>query len=98
MKRVLILMAFVSMAAVGCQTHSQLGNQNCQTCGPGGQGQGQYAGGGAQNSADYVPQIPKQYYRETQPAGPATGTYAYPYYTSRGPRDFFLDAPSTIGY
>ena len=24
--------------------------------------------------------------------------YAYPYYTVRGPRDFFLNEPSTIGY
>ncbi len=103
MKRVLLLLAFVSMAAVGCQTHSQLANNDCQTCGPG--GQGQYAAGNGcgvlnspRNSPDYVPQVPVHYDRATQPAGPPTGTYAYPYYTSRGPRDFFLDAPSTIGY
>jgi hypothetical protein len=34
-------------------------------------------------------------------AGPATGgpmaQVAYPYYTTRGPRDFFLDNPPTIG-
>ncbi len=29
--------------------------------------------------------------------GPPTGTVAYPYYTHRGPRDFFLDNPPTIG-
>ncbi len=30
-------------------------------------------------------------------AGPPTGQVAYPYYTIRGPRDFFLDNPPSIG-
>ncbi len=106
MKRVLLLLAFVSMTALGCQTHSQLAKQDCQNCGP--TGHGQYAASSTtgcgpagcygRNSADYVPQIPGNYHQQTQPAGPPTGTYAYPYYTVRAPRDFFLDAPSTIGY
>jgi hypothetical protein len=25
-------------------------------------------------------------------------TYAYPYYTTRGPRDFLMDNPPTIGW
>ena len=29
--------------------------------------------------------------------GPPTGQVAYPYYTHRGPRDFLLDQPPTIG-
>lgn len=29
--------------------------------------------------------------------GPATGAVAYPYYTHRGPRDFLLDNPPSIG-
>ena len=29
--------------------------------------------------------------------GPPTGQVGYPYYTVRGPRDFFLDNPPTIG-
>lgn len=29
--------------------------------------------------------------------GPPTGQVAYPYYTTKGPRDFFLDKPSSIG-
>jgi len=29
--------------------------------------------------------------------GPPTGTVAYPYYTHRGPRDFLLDNPPSIG-
>jgi hypothetical protein len=117
MKRVLLLLAFVSMTAIGCQTHSQLANDDCQNCGP--SGHGQYAttcqgsgcglharpcgpagcyGSYGRNSPDFVPQIPCNYHRQVEPAGPPTGTYAYPYYTVRAPRDFFLDAPSTIGY
>ena len=30
-------------------------------------------------------------------AGPQSATVGYPYYTVRGPRDFFLDNPPTIG-
>ena len=47
---------------------------------------------------DYVPYIPKDYSKQVEPAGPPTAAYAYPYYTVRGPRDFFLNEPSTIGY
>lgn len=31
------------------------------------------------------------------PNGPPTGTVAYPYYTTRGPRDFFAANPPSIG-
>lgn len=30
-------------------------------------------------------------------SGPPTGTIAYPYYTTRGPRDFLAADPPTIG-
>ncbi len=30
-------------------------------------------------------------------SGPPVGTYAYPYYTLRGPRDFLIDNPPSIG-
>jgi hypothetical protein len=30
-------------------------------------------------------------------AGPATGAVTYPYYTTRGPRDFLAKNPSSIG-
>lgn len=47
----------------------------------GGLGAGLHAGGAAQQA---VP-------------GPPTGTVGYPYYTTRGPRDFLLDNPPSIG-
>jgi hypothetical protein len=32
-----------------------------------------------------------------RPSGPQTGAVAYPYYTNRGPRDFFAKNPGTVG-
>jgi hypothetical protein len=42
----------------------------------------------------YAGQLPHTF--ETGPA-PTAPTYAYPYYTTRGPRDFLMDKPPTIG-
>ena len=101
MKRALLFVALVCLVSLGCQTHSRMANRNCPTCGPV-SGRAQYANGrggcNPANSPDYVPHIPKDYYKQVEPAGPPTATYAYPYYTVRGPRDFFLNQPSTIGY
>jgi hypothetical protein len=36
-------------------------------------------------------------YGAVQPAGPPTGAVAYPYYTTRGPRDFLAKCPPSIG-
>jgi hypothetical protein len=36
-------------------------------------------------------------YGATGPAGPPTGAVAYPYYTTRGPRDFLAKRPASIG-
>jgi hypothetical protein len=97
MKRALLLVAFVCLTNFGCQIHTRhMAKDGCQDCGPG--GKGQYASCHAQRRADYVPQIPHHYYKQVGPAGPPTAAYAYPYYTTRGPRDFFLNNPSTIGY
>jgi hypothetical protein len=35
--------------------------------------------------------------QEQQAAGPATGAVTYPYYTTRGPRDFLMRNPQSIG-
>jgi hypothetical protein len=32
-----------------------------------------------------------------QPQGPPQAAVAYPYYTTRGPRDFFANNPNSIG-
>lgn len=36
-------------------------------------------------------------YENGGPAGPPTGAVAYPYYTTRGPRDFLAKRPPSIG-
>jgi len=110
MKRTLLFLAFVCLVSAGCQSHGRMANRQCRQCGPVlgraqcgpvfGNGQcGRLAvGSNVAGSPDYVPNIPHQYYKQMGPAGPPTATYAYPYYTIRGPRDFFLNQPSTIGY
>ena len=35
--------------------------------------------------------------QEAAPAGPPTGAVTYPYYTTRGPRDFLAKNPPSIG-
>lgn len=42
-------------------------------------------------------QVPRGYLDAYAP-GPPTASVGYPYYTLRGPRDFLLDNPPTIGY
>jgi hypothetical protein len=41
--------------------------------------------------------IPHTPSAELQGQGPITPAYAYPYYTTRGPRDFLVDNPPSIG-
>jgi hypothetical protein len=83
---------------------------NCPdgSCAPGGYGYGHhgYPGGPFQGGhyghfggAHRTPGYPHHHlHREyVGPQGPPTAQVAYPYYTIRGPRDFFLDNPPSIG-
>ena len=55
-------------------------------------------GQGARGNGGMIPQLPPGYTQAMQgPAGPPTAAYAYPYYTNRGPRDFLMRNPPTIG-
>ena len=61
---------------------------------------GAHGGLGAHMAGHYgphVPRLPHHYYHNQQPAGPATPTVAYPYYTTRAPRDFLAPNPPSIG-
>jgi hypothetical protein len=91
MKRALMLLAMVAtlLGVTGCEHHRHMvrhgcGNPYCDHC------------GGCGNSTRAA-QVPLGYGQQTDPAGPQTAQYAYPYYTIRGPRDFLLNEPSTIG-
>ena len=57
------------------------------------------ANGGMLGKPDHVSHMPISYPNQQRigAAGPPTAAYAYPYYTIRGPRDFFMNNPPTIG-
>jgi hypothetical protein len=99
MNRTLLTIAILALlsTAPGCLQRN--------TCPPGGQcGCGGTGGGGVLGaligpvsqeihaSQDWRHQRP-----ELGPAGPPSGTVGYPYYTLRGPRDFLVDNPPSIG-
>lgn len=77
------------VAASGC--HLGRGNQ-CNSCGPGGAGGcgpggcSVFGGNGGGPPAQPVA------------GGPPSAQVAYPYYTTRGPRDFLNPNPPSIGY
>jgi hypothetical protein len=89
------------------QQASYSGSAGCSTCGNGHSGDpgtGGYAWGGhgvglgGLGNPQAVPRIPHgQYPGNIGPAGPSSAAVGYPYYTTRGPRDFLMDKPPTIG-
>jgi hypothetical protein len=72
------------LAAIIAISTSGCLRRQCNSCNGGG------GGGGLQGRIQ--PQGP-----EFNQPGPPTAAVAYPYYTVRGPRDFFIDDPPTIG-
>ena len=99
MKRVLMGLAltFTLLASTGCE---MLNNRHCNNCNGnigcrpcrmawqrGGTDYQRFLG----HNGSYAPA------GHGGVGGPATAQVAYPYYTTRGPRDFLLDNPPTIG-
>lgn len=93
MKRSLMALAAVALLSAGVGCNRQFVNDGCVTCETGrgsrhcnscGQGSG-LLGKLCQHDAECVN------------PGPPTAQVAYPYYTVRGPRDYFCDDPPTIG-
>ena len=89
------LMLLVVCAATGCQTVNM-----CDSCNGGrrSNGLGRNGGGGSGladgRNANYGHHQTRTY---DGPQGPATAQVGYPYYTTRGPRDFFTNNPPSIG-
>lgn len=55
---------------------------------------------GAYGGAHGTPGYPRHMHMHREyvgPQGPPSAAVAYPYYTTRGPRDFFIDNPPSIG-
>ena len=78
-------------------SHCDDGSGNCDKCKDGsGDGHGHGCGlcgqGGGGGDPGPGPGGPMM-----QDAGPPTGAVAYPYYTTRGPRDFLAKQPPSIG-
>lgn len=96
MKRAfLLIIAVVTLGATGCAGRQcSCGNEGC---GPGplrprgfaarqGPGGGLLANHGSRHGGE-----------EEGMGGPPSASIGYPYYTTRGPRDFFVNNPPTIG-
>ncbi len=103
MKRALLFVAFVCLVSLGCQTHSRMANRQLPERVARLAGHGQYAR--LRRRVQYRQGHPTTCRRSPRTTASKLSrpdrrprTYAYPYYTVRGPRDFFLNAPSTIGY
>jgi hypothetical protein len=97
MKRLLITFsAAAMMLACGCQLAGPGVAQNgCQGgCNGGSCGNGYLYG--SPNSPGFLDLMHAQR-RQNAYAGPPAPTYGYPYYTTRGPRDFLVDNPPSIG-
>jgi hypothetical protein len=63
---------------------------------------GHYPGGkyGPHGGAHGTPGFPHHHHFDREyvgPQGPPSAQVAYPYYTIRGPRDFLMDNPPSIG-
>ena len=92
MRRLVYGLAFLALISAfsGCQSA-------CNSCGGGRggllhhSGRGMHGGHGMHGAGGH------HYRPETEPAGGPVGQYAYPYYTLRGPRDFLVDNPPSIG-
>jgi len=80
----------------GGHQHGMAGHHHGHGGGHGGYGDGGgYVGGVPHGTPGYRK---GPHHREyIGPQGPPTAQVAYPYYTTRGPRDFLLDNPPSIG-
>ena len=88
MRRLVVGLAFLGLISAFTGCHSAC--HECRGCHGGRLGLLHHGGlHGAAGGHHYRP--------ETEPAGGPVGQYAYPYYTLRGPRDFLVDNPPSIG-
>lgn len=99
MKRTIFTIAILALLSVapGCQ-HGNLRQPGGQCAGgPGCGGLLGGLGGGPISQEIRATQGWRHQTPEMGPAGPPTATAAYPYYTLRGPRDFLVNNPPSIG-
>ncbi len=98
MKRVLLSLglAVMLMSTIGChqnQLNRGCGNAQCDRC-------SRFAGLGQRGAPTKVPRLPRNPQGDQGQmagGGGTMGAVGYPYYTIRGPRDFFYNQPPSIG-
>ncbi|GAB5405763.1 MAG: hypothetical protein Aurels2KO_39940 [Aureliella sp.] len=95
MKRVLfgLMLAVVACSSTGCKL---LEKRNCNSCN-GNIGCRPCKIGWQRGGTDYQRFLGHNGSQHGQAGGGQVAQVAYPYYTTRGPRDFFIDNPPTIG-
>lgn len=98
MKRmILALVAVLCLCSLGC-THHNLSRNNgrgCNHCRHAGRMGG---GGGGGGGGGMLAGIHEQgTILDQGPSGPPSASVAYPYYTVRGPRDFLMNNPPSVG-
>ena len=95
MKRCLLALSMLTLlASTGCHLR-----RDCNQCGIGA-GCRPCTIGWQRGGTDYQSHLSHSRYphhAQSQAGGPQAATVAYPYYTTRGPRDFLADNPPTIG-
>jgi hypothetical protein len=94
----LALAALLLITGAGCRGIN-LSRGGCDCGGHGGHGHGGHGIAGHGGAGGPVGHLGHHHQsREyTGPQGPATAQVGYPYYTTRGPRDFLVDNPPSIG-
>lgn len=100
-----LLLAATSSGCNGINLARRGGCSGCQQCGHGGGhmlGHGMHGGGmghGGMGHGGMAGGMGGHHQSRTYtgPQGPTGGQVAYPYYTTRGPRDFLIDNPPSIG-
>ncbi len=86
-----MFLAIGSVASLGC-------HNTCRNCGPCQHGCRPGPIGWQRGGTDYQTSLNHAAYAQQQPGSGVQGAQVgYPYYTTRGPRDFLLNNPPTIG-
>lgn len=84
------LAALFLFTSIGCTHHNLARNGGCRNC-----GNHQLIGGGGSGGGLLAGHHHGAV--DPGPSGPPSASVAYPYYTVRGPRDFLMDNPPSIG-
>jgi hypothetical protein len=91
-----LMLSVLAISSSGCNViRNRNGCKSCNSCSPGCRpGPIGWQRGGT----DYQSHINHSAYAHQQAgSGVPTAAVAYPYYTNRGPRDFLVNNPPTIG-